>query len=49
MTGQDFIDFIKQNHLEDYGIGVYREGYDVDFFYSGLDAEIDHEKKEVRI
>lgn len=49
MTGQELIYFIEQNHLEDYDIGVYREGYDVDFFYGGLDAEINHEKKEVRI
>ena len=48
MTGQELINFIEQNHLEDYDIGVYREEYDVDFFYGGLDAEIDHTKKEVR-
>jgi len=48
MTGQELIDFILSNHLENYTIGIYREaGESPDWLGYSLNdyGTIDHEKK----
>lgn len=50
MTGQELINWIIANHLEDYNFGVDREPCETpDMFYSGFSAEVDSDKKTVII
>lgn len=48
MTGSELIEFIVKNHLENYEVAIDRQnGWGIDFFYSGLDADIDEEQRLV--
>jgi len=45
MTGQDIINYIVSQGLENYTISLQGEAGDIEWLYAGIDAEIDHENK----